>query len=100
MILNTGCRTDIPSYYSKWSYSRIKEGYVLPRNPYRPEQVLKYRLDPEVVDVLCFCAKNPQPMLSGISELDTFRQFWFVTLPPMVRKLSRMYRTSLRFCNL
>lgn len=71
MILNTGCRTDIPAYYSKWFYNRIKEGYVLPHNPYRPEQVLKYRLDPEVVDVLCFCTKNPQPMLSGISELDT-----------------------------
>lgn len=87
MILNTGCRTDIPAYYSKWFYNRLKEGYVLTRNPYRPEQVLKYRLDPEVVDVLCFCTKNPQPMLPRISELDAFRQFWLVTLTPYGKEI-------------
>lgn len=37
MILNTGCRTDIPAYYSKWFCNRIKEGCVLTRNPYRPD---------------------------------------------------------------
>ena len=42
MILNTGCRTDIPAYYSRWFYNRIKEGYVCTRNPYRTDQVLKY----------------------------------------------------------
>ena len=48
MILNTGCRTDIPAYYSKWFYNRIKAGYVMTRNPYRQEQVLKYRLTPDI----------------------------------------------------
>lgn len=87
MILNTGCRTDIPAYYSQWFYNRIREGYVLTRNPYRLEQVLKYRLDPEVVDVICFCTKNPQPMLSRLSELEAFRQFWFVTLTPYGKEI-------------
>lgn len=87
MILNTGCRTDIPAYYSNWFYNRVKEGYVLTRNPYRPEQVLKYRLDPSVVDVLCFCTKNPQPMLLRLSELSRFRQFWFVTLTPYGKEI-------------
>lgn len=82
MILNTGCRTDIPAYYSRWFYNRIKEGYVCTRNPYRTDQVLKYRLDPEVVDILCFCTKNPEPMLPRLAELNRFRQFWFVTLTP------------------
>lgn len=82
MILNTGCRTDIPAYYSEWFYNRVREGFVLARNPYRPEQVLSYRLNPDVVDVLCFCTKNPQPMLSRLSELNAFRQFWFVTVTP------------------
>ena len=82
MILNTGCRTDIPAFYSEWFYSRVREGYVLTRNPYRPEQVIRYRIDPEVVDVLCFCTKNPQPMLERLSVLSRFRQFWFVTLTP------------------
>ena len=84
---HTGCRTDIPAYYSNWFYNRVKEGYVLTRNPYRPEQVLKYRLDPSVVDVLCFCTKNPQPMLLRLSELSRFRQFWFVTLTPYGKEI-------------
>lgn len=29
MIINTGCRTDIPAYFSEWFYNRIKEGYVV-----------------------------------------------------------------------
>lgn len=87
MILNTGCRTDIPAYYSRWFYHRVKEGYVCTRNPYRPEQVLKYRLDPEVVDILCFCTKNPAPMLPRLAELNRFRQFWFVTLTPYGKEI-------------
>lgn len=82
MIINTGSRTDIPAYYSEWFYNRIKEGYVLVRNPYYPTQVLRYRLNPEVVDVLCFCTKNPEPMLHRIKEIEAFRQIWYVTLNP------------------
>lgn len=87
MILNTGCRTDIPAYYSEWFCNRVRDGYVLTRNPYTPEQVLRYRLDPEVVDILCFCTKNPQPMLARLSELSRFRQFWFVTLTPYGKEI-------------
>ena len=25
MIINTGCRTDIPAFYSKWLMNRIRE---------------------------------------------------------------------------
>lgn len=82
MILNTGCRTDIPAYYSEWFYNRIKEGYVLTRNPYYPNQVMKYSLDSRVVDCLCFCTKNPEPMLSRMEEIKQFKQFWHVTITP------------------
>lgn len=82
MILNTGSRTDIPAYYSQWFYNRIKEKYVLTRNPYYPQQVIKYRLTPDVVDVLVFCTKNPEPMLDRLDELFEFRQFWHVTITP------------------
>ena len=50
MIINTGNRTDIPGYYSEWFYRRIEEGRVMVRNPYYPEQVIEYRLNPKVVD--------------------------------------------------
>lgn len=82
MIINTGCRTDIPAYFSKWFYNRIKEGYVLVRNPYYPNQVLCYKLTKDVVDCLIFCTKNPDPMLERIKEINEFNQFWFVTITP------------------
>lgn len=82
MIINTGCRTDIPAFYSKWLMNRIREGYVLVRNPYYPNQVTKYNLSPDVVDCLAFCTKNPEPMLEYLNELDKYKQYWFVTITP------------------
>lgn len=82
MIINTGCRTDIPAFYSKWFMNRIKEGFVLVRNPYYKTQVTKYSLSPNVVDCLAFCTKNPKPMLKYLSKLDKYNQFWFVTITP------------------
>ncbi len=82
MIINTGCRTDIPAFYSKWFMNRIKEGYVYVRNPYYPKQVTKYILDPSVVDCIDFCTKNPEPMLKYLDEISHFKQFWFVTITP------------------
>lgn len=82
MIINTGCRTDIPAFYSKWLINRIREGYVLVRNPYYKSQVTKYSLSPNVVDCLAFCTKNPEPMLQYLDELDIYKQYWFVTITP------------------
>ena len=87
MILNTGSRTDIPAFYSDWFYNRIKAGYVLSRNPYYPAQITKYLLNPEVVDVLVFCTKNPLPMLERISLLSAFDLFWFVTITPYGKEI-------------
>lgn len=87
MIINTGSRTDIPAFYSEWFYNRIKEGYVMTRNPYYPLQVLRYRLVPEVVDCLMFCTKNPQPMLDRMEEIKQFGQFWHVTITPYGKEI-------------
>ncbi len=87
MIINTGCRTDIPAFYSEWFYNRIREGYVMARSPYRPELVTRWRLDPEVVDCIVFCTKNPQPMLERLGELKAFGQLWGVTVTPYGREI-------------
>ncbi|MDF2845863.1 MAG: hypothetical protein K0R00_4289 [Herbinix sp.] len=87
MIINTGCRTDIPAYFSEWFFKRIKDGYVYARNPYYQNQVMKYKLTPDVVDCLAFCTKNPAPMLPRIHELDAFGQFWFVTITPYGKEI-------------
>lgn len=80
MIINTGQRTDIPAFYAKWFINRIKEGYVLVRNPYYPKLVTKFALNPKVVDVIGFCSKNPQPMFEYLEELKEFGQFWQITI--------------------
>jgi hypothetical protein len=87
MIISTGMRTDIPAYFSEWFYNRIKEGYVLTRNPYYPGQVTRYRLHPDIVDCIGFCTKNPEPMLDRIHEIDAFHQFWFVTITPYGKEI-------------
>lgn len=80
MIINTGQRTDIPAFYSKWFMNRIKEGYVMVRNPYYPSQVTKFILDPKVVDVIGFCTKNPRPMFNYLDDLKDYGQFWYITI--------------------
>lgn len=87
MIINTGNRTDIPAYYSKWFYNRMKEGYVLVRNPYAPSQITRYVLNPNVVDAIVFCTKNPEPMLSEFENLSAYDTFWSVTITPYGKDL-------------
>lgn len=86
MIIQTGMRTDIPAFYSEWLANRIREGYVLTRNPYNPSQVTRYSLDPEVVDLIAFCSKNPGPMLKYMELLRAYAgTYWFVTITPYGR---------------
>ena len=82
MIINTGQRTDIPAFYSKWFANRLRAGFVCVRNPYDPRQVSRYRLDPSVVDVIGFCTKNPAPMFEHMALLREYGQYWFVTVTP------------------
>ena len=87
MIIQTGMRTDIPAFYSKWFLNRIKEGYVLVRNPYNERQVTRYCLAPDVVDLIAFCTKNPAPMLPYMNVLKPYGQYWFVTITPYGRNI-------------
>ncbi|MBQ6813201.1 MAG: DUF1848 domain-containing protein [Methanobrevibacter sp.] len=82
MIINTGLRTDIPGFFSKWFFNRIEEEYVCVRNPYNRKQVFSYRLKPELVDCLMFCTKNPKPMISNLDMISDFNQYWHITITP------------------
>lgn len=82
MILNTGQRTDIPAFYADWFLRRVREGSVMVRNPFNYQRITSYRIDPEVVDVIAFCTKNPAPMLGKLGELAGYRQYWHVTITP------------------
>ena len=87
MIINTGMRTDIPAFYSDWFVNRLKAGFVLVRSPYNPRSVTRYRLSPDVVDLIGFCTKNPAPMLPHMDMLQPYGQYWFVTITPYGREI-------------
>ena len=87
MIINTGSRTDIPAFFSPWFFNRLHAGWVCVRNPYNPGQVTRYRLEPDVVDAIVFCTKNPTPMLERLGEIDAFGQIWHVTITPYGREI-------------
>ena len=87
MIINTGQRTDIPAFYADWFVNRLKAGFVLVRNPYNPRSVTRYRLSPEVVDLIGFCTKNPAPMLPHMDLLQPYGQYWYVTITPYGKEI-------------
>lgn len=80
MIISASRRTDIPSYYSKWLINRLKEKYVLVRNPMNIHQVSKINLSPEVVDAIVFWTKNPTPMLAHLEEISDYTYYFQFTL--------------------
>lgn len=82
MIIQTGNRTDIPAFYPEWFANRLREGFVLVRNPFNPESITRYTLDPSVVDLIVFCSKNPAPILPYMEFLKPYHQYWFVTITP------------------
>ena len=80
MIISASRRTDIPTYYSKWFFNRLKEGYVLVRNPMNAHQISKIPLNPDVVDGIVFWTKNPAPMLDKLNHLKDFKYYFQFTL--------------------
>jgi hypothetical protein len=80
MIISASRRTDIPTYYSDWFFNRIKEGFVLVRNPMNIHQISKIDLSVDIVDAIIFWTKNPIPMLERLSELKKYMYYFQFTL--------------------
>ena len=81
MILFISGRCDIPAFYMPWFMNRIKEGFVDVRNPYDVHQISRVLLEPEIIDCLYFCTKNPLPFVPHLSEIP-FPYFIHVTITP------------------
>ena len=80
MIISASRRTDIPTYYSEWLFNRLKEGFVLVRNPMNIHQISRINLSPDVVDGIVFWTKNPLSMMGRLSELDRYNYYFQFTL--------------------
>ncbi len=82
MIISASRRTDIPTHYSDWFFNRIKEGFVLVRNPMNIHQISRIRLSPDVVDGIVFWTKNPLPMIARLGELKNYMYYFQFTVTP------------------
>jgi hypothetical protein len=91
MIVSTSRRTDIPAFYSEWFVNRLREGFVLVRNPFNPKQVSRIALSPGVVDFLVFWTKNPEKMLPKLDRINGFTipYYFLFTLTPYDKSLER-----------
>lgn len=85
MIVSASRRTDIPAYYSEWMMNRLREGYVLVRNPMNARQVSRVSLSPDVVDGIVFWTKNPAPMVKRLPGLEPWHYYFHVTVTPYGR---------------
>ncbi len=69
MILSVVQRTAIPAFYSEWFMNRLKEEYVLVRNPFNDQYLSKIPLTNQNIDAIIFLTKNFRPMLKHVDEL-------------------------------
>lgn len=108
MILSVSRRTDIPACYSKWFMNRLREGYVLTRNPMNHSQISRIQLSPEVIDCIVFWTKDPEPMLEQLPLLDRmgysyYFQFTFTPygrdLEPKLRDKEDILKTFIKLSN-
>lgn len=84
MIISASRRTDIPAFYSNWFLNRVRDGFVMVRNPLFKKIVTKVILDPEKVDAIVFWTKNPQLLIEKLPELDNrgFFYYFLFTITP------------------
>ncbi len=80
MIISASRRTDIPCFYADWFCNRLREGFVLVRNPVNAHQVSRVALAPDVVDGIVLWSKNPKPMLGKLHLLAPYPFYFQFTL--------------------
>jgi Domain of unknown function (DUF1848). len=87
VILSVSRRTDIPAFYSKWFFNRLKEGYFLVKNPMNPHQISRVEINPSIIDCIVFWTKNPKPMLNQLDYLKGYNYYFQFTITPYDKSL-------------
>lgn len=80
MIISASRRTDLPAAHAKWLLRRLREGFVLVRNPMNPHSVQRIELRPECVDGIVLWTKNPGPLLDRLDALAPYAYYFQYTL--------------------
>ena len=92
MIISASRRTDIPAFYSDWFFNRIRQGFVIIRNPMNYNQLSRVSLATEVVDCIVFWTKDPMRMLDRIDELESYNFYFQFTLTPYEKDIEPQLR--------
>lgn len=84
MILSVSRRTDIPAFYSEWFMERLRQKYVLVRNPFNIHSISRIPLSPENVDAIVFWTKNSKPIHRYLDEIDElgYKYYFQYTITP------------------
>ncbi len=77
MIVSASRRTDIPAYYGEWFMNRLKEQYVLVRNPFNPSHISRINLTENKIDCIVFWTKNPVPFIRRLQNIQLPYYFLF-----------------------
>lgn len=101
MILSASRRTDIPAYYSEWFLNRLKEGYVLSRNPMNHSQISKIILSPYIIDCIVFWTKDPANMMDKFPEMNAmgYHYYFQFTITPYDREMEHNLRDKSEIAN-
>lgn len=89
MIISASRRTDIPAFYSRWFLNRLKEGFVMVRNPMNPSLVGKIPLNPGLTDCIVFWTKNPANMMDQLDQLKGYHYYFLFTITAYGSDLER-----------
>lgn len=84
MILSVSRRTDIPAFYAEWFMERLRQKYVLVRNPFNAHSIFRIPLTPENVDIIVFWTKNSKPIHRYLDEIDElgYKYYFQYTITP------------------
>ncbi|SUD41176.1 Domain of uncharacterised function (DUF1848) [Ectopseudomonas mendocina] len=98
MIISASRRTDIPAFYSEWFVNRMREGFLLTRNPFNAHQVRRVSLRPEDVEALVFWTRNPSKIMSFLPEMDAqgYRYYFQYTITGYPRTIEKSVPNPLR----
>jgi DNA repair photolyase len=89
VIVSASRRTDIPAFYSEWFFKRLEEGFVIVRNPFNFQQVIKVPLTKDWVDGFVFWTKNPEQMMKRLHLLEGYPYYFLFTLNPYDKNIEK-----------
>lgn len=103
-IISASRRTDIPAFYHRWFLNRLREGFVLTRNPFNANQVRRVSLERQDVDAIVFWTRNASKLIPSLNQLSGYHYYFQYTITgypkPLETHLPNTYQSIETFNHL